>query len=60
MKNTTRRKMQKLLKGDKFIVYDKEHTASSDSHISGDASCDEYIVYDENGNSWFETDFPIE
>ena len=60
MKNTTRRQMQELLEGDKFVVNDDEHVASSDSHLSGDASCDEYIVYDENGNSWFESDFPDE
>ena len=58
MKNTTRRQMQELLEGDKFVVNGEEHVASVDSHLSGDASCDEYIVYDENDNSWFESDFP--
>ncbi len=55
---TTRRQMQDLLEGDVFYVGGKEHTASCDSHLCGDASVDEYVVYDEDDNSWFETDFP--
>ena len=55
---TTRRRMRGLLKGDTFFVYGKKHVAAGDSHLSGDSTCDEFIVYDENGDSWFETDFP--
>ena len=55
---TTRRQMQELKKGDAFYVNDKKYTASSDSHYSGDATYDGYIVFDENGDGWFEDDFP--
>ncbi len=60
LKSTSRRHMQDLCDGDKFWINGEEHTADGDSHLSGDASCDEYIVYDENGESWFESDFPEE
>ena len=49
--------MRKLLKGELFFVNGASHIASTDAHISGDASYDGYIVYDEAGNSWFESDF---
>ena len=58
MKSTTRSEMQRLEEGDKFVVCGEEHTASSDAHLSGDASVDCYIVYDEDGDSWFDDDFP--
>ena len=57
-KTTLREEMRNIKTGDKFYIYGQEHTASADAHLSGDASCDEFIVYDENGESWFESDFP--
>ena len=55
---TTRVQMQGLKKGDEFFVNGKRHVATTDAHVSGDATCDEYVVYDEMGEGWFETDFP--
>ncbi len=55
--NTTPEEMKNLKNGDTFYIRGERHVASGDSHMSGDASCEEYIVYDENGTSWFETDF---
>lgn len=57
---TTRREMKELREGDVFFVNGVRHVASTDSHLSGDASCQEYIVYDEEDEGWFETDFPEE
>lgn len=57
---TTRKQMQELVEGDVFYVNGEKHTVSVDSHLSGEASCDEYIVYDENDEGWFESDFPDE
>lgn len=56
--STTREEMRYLEDGDLFFISGEEHTADGDSHLSEDASCDEYIVYDEAGNSFFESDFP--
>ena len=50
--------MKTLKKGDTFVLNGVAHTASCDSHICGDASCDEYVVYDEDDEGWFEPDFP--
>ena len=58
METTTKSQMKRLVKGDVFYVNGEKHTTSVDSHLSGDASCDEYIVYDENDEGWFESDFP--
>ena len=55
---TTRRQMQDLMEGDVFYVDGEKHTASCNAGLCGDASCDEYVVYDENGEGWFESDFP--
>ena len=60
MRQTTREQMLHLKKGDTFYVNGERHKASVDSHMSEDASCDEFIVYDESGDGWFETDFPTE
>jgi thymidylate synthase (FAD) len=57
--DTSPEDMKKLKNGDVFYVKGERHTAVCDAHLSGDASCDEYIVYDENGTSWFETDFAV-
>lgn len=54
---TSRHEMRNLHDGDTFYVNGEKHTAKGDSHLSGDASYDGYIVYDENDNSWFENDF---
>lgn len=54
---TTREQMRNIKKGETFFVDGEMRTASTDSHLSGDASYDGYIVYDENGESWFEEDF---
>ena len=56
-KNTTIEQMRTIRKGQTFIVNHTKHIASSDSHLSGDASYDGYIVYDENNKGWFEEDF---
>ncbi len=55
---TTKRQMQDLCEGDTFYVNGEQHTAAYDAGLCGDASCEEYVVYDENGESWFESDFP--
>ena len=57
MMNTTPEEMKNLKNGDVFYVKGERHVASCDSHQSGDASYDGYIVYDEKGNGWFEEDF---
>lgn len=54
---TTVSQMKKLKKGDKFFINNQPHTCSVDAHISGDASYDGYIVYDEDNEGWFEDDF---
>jgi hypothetical protein len=54
---TSRHEMRNLRDGDTFYVNGEKHTAKGDSHLSGDASYDGYIVYDENDESWFEDDF---
>lgn len=55
--DTTVEEMKNLKDGDKFVIQGVEHTAQGDSHLSGDSSCDEYIVYDTDGDCWFESDF---
>ena len=55
--NTTKTDMKKIKRGDKFTVNNIEHIASTDSHLSGDSTCEEYIVYDEDNEGWFESDF---
>ena len=55
--NTTKEEMKKLKDGEWFVVNGERHRAVGDSHMSGDSTCDEYIVYDNHGNSWFENDF---
>lgn len=55
---TTRKQMRDLCEGNTFYANGKKHTVSVDSHLSGDAAYDGCIVYDENGDSWFESDFP--
>lgn len=57
---TTRKQMKALKMGDTFVVNGIEHTASTGAHKSGDSSYDGYIVYDEDGEGWFEEDFPEE
>lgn len=59
MLDTSPEEMENLKKGDVFYVKGERHTASCDSHLSGDATYDGYIVYDENGTSWYEDDFGI-
>lgn len=59
MLDTSCEDMKDLRKGDCFYIKGVRHIASSDAHLSGDATCDEYIVYDEDGNSWFEKDFEL-
>lgn len=55
--NTTVSEMKRLKKGDKFTVYNEEHIAYSDAHQSDDSSYEEFLVYDEVGNAWYEFDF---
>lgn len=57
-KVTTKREMKELCEGNEFFVKGVRHVASVDSHLCDDATCDEYVVYDEDGESWFESDFP--
>ena len=54
---TTKDDMKRLVHGDLFCINGEQHIAVGDSHISGDSTCDEYVVYDEEGNCWFESDF---
>lgn len=56
---TTCEEMKTLKDGDVFYVKGERHIAKGDAHPSGDASYEGCIVYDENGNSWFETDFEL-
>lgn len=49
--------MKKLKSGDLFWINGEIHRAIGNAHMSGDSTCEEYIVYDENGEGWFETDF---
>ena len=57
-KVTTRSQMKELREGDEFFIKGIQHVACVDSHLCGDATCGEYVVYDEDGEGWFETDFP--
>lgn len=50
--------MKKLRNGDTFYVGGAQRTADGDAHPSGDATYDGFIVYDKDGGSWFEDDFP--
>ena len=55
---TTVTQMKKLKQGDVFVLPNNEtHTASTDAAYNGDCDC--WIVYDEYGNSWFDSDFAI-
>lgn len=54
---TTVNEMKKLKAGDLFWINGEVHRAVGNAHISGDSTCEEYIVYDENGEGWFEADF---
>lgn len=53
--DTTKREMRGLKDGDVFIIDGVKHTADGDAHELEDDG--EYVVYDENGASWFESDF---
>ena len=57
-RTTLRWDMENLRKGDTFYVNGEEHVAACDTHYSGDASYDGYIVYDESGESYFSDEFP--
>ena len=57
MRNTTKEQMYHLKEGDVFYVNDERHIAWGDSHRCGDSSYDGFIVYDTNGEAWFEEDF---
>ena len=54
---TSVREMKNLKEGDEFWVNGEKHIASCESHLCGDATVDEYVVYDENNEGWFESDF---
>ena len=56
--NTTIAEMTEIKDGDTFVYNGTEHIADGDAHLSGDASCDEYIVYDTDGESFFQFEFP--
>lgn len=57
-RDTTRREMRELTDGDVFIINGVEYIADGDAHKLEDPDFyGEYIVYDEDGNSWFEEDF---
>lgn len=57
MMYTTASEMRNIKSGDLFLVNGEVHRAIGNAHISGDASCEEFLVFDENGEGWFETDF---
>ena len=54
---TTINEMKNLKSGDLFWINGEMHKAVGNAHMSGDSTCEEYIVYDENGEGWFEEDF---
>ncbi len=61
MANTTKAEMKKLVEGEFFVVNGVVHKASTDADYCGVADYDDkYVVYDENGEGWFEDDFPDE
>ena len=57
--NTSAREMKKLKDGDSFWINGVMHKAVGNAHLSDDSTCDEFIVYDEDGEGWFETDFLV-
>lgn len=55
---TSQEEFRALRDGDVFYdFFGLEHIAAGDAHPSGDASCDEWIVYDTDGDSYFESEF---
>ena len=53
---TSRKRMRSLIMGEVFYINGERHVVSVNPHLSSVLS--EYIVFDENGEAWFETDFP--
>ena len=59
MKNTTKDEMRKLQDGDQFVVDENLHVAVTDAHkYTGSGKHNGFVVYDEDGNTWFEEKFP--
>lgn len=52
-KTLSRANFEDLKKGDVFFIKGVPHVAQDDAHFSGDASYAGYLVYDEQGESWF-------
>lgn len=50
---------KQLKKGDRFFVDGVEHTVGEDARQFGDASHDNYLLYDTDGNVWFPEDLDI-
>ena len=58
MANTTKSEMRKLVEGDEFFIKGVRYIASTDAHTFEQAGYEnDWVVYDEEGNSWFEEDF---
>lgn len=55
--DTSPNEMRELKKGDAFYVRGERHIANCDAHLSGDSTYEGYIVYDEEGKSYFEDEF---
>ena len=57
---TTRKQMRNLREGDKFYAYDREHMAATDAGHFGVKGVDKFVyyVFDDDGKSWFEWEFP--
>ena len=49
----SRARYKDMKKGDTFFVKGIPHIAQDDAHLSGDASYPGYLIYDEQGESWF-------
>lgn len=61
MKNTTRSEMKNLKRGDTFCINGYTHTALTDTCLCEDPDyADEWVVYDEHGEGWFEDDFELD
>ena len=58
MKNTTVAEFKKLKRGDEFWISGIKHIAVADTDFCGVAAYnDELVVYDEEGDGYFEEDF---
>lgn len=50
------KRFDQIRKGDVFMVNGKVAVCDEPPHISGDATYDGWLLYDEDGNAWFPED----